>query len=61
MNIKYFLLGIFFIIFGIYTMYKNKFYKFSKKDMRYATKFQVFLSGFLFMLLGTALIINVFF
>jgi hypothetical protein len=47
-----FVISIVFFIIGVIIMKKNKFYKYDTNDMLFATKLKVFLSGFLFSLIG---------
>jgi hypothetical protein len=47
-----FVISIVFFIIGVIIMKKNKFYKYDTNDMLFATKIKVFLSGFLFSLIG---------
>jgi hypothetical protein len=52
MDANFFVIGIVFLIIGVIIMTKNKFYKYDTNDMLFATKLKVFLSGFLFSLIG---------
>lgn len=52
MDCKLFLASVFSGIIGVVIMRRNRFYKYEADDMLFATKFKVFLSGILFLLLG---------
>jgi hypothetical protein len=52
MDYKLFLASVLFVIIGVVIMRRNRFYKYEADDMLFATKFKVFLSGVLFLLLG---------
>jgi hypothetical protein len=52
MDYKLFLASVFFVIIGVVIMRRNRFYKYEADDMLFATKYRVFLSGVLFLLLG---------
>jgi len=52
MDIKLFLLSVFFVVIGVVIMVRHKFYKYDSSDMLFATKLKVFLSGLLFCFIG---------
>ena len=52
MDTKLFVISIVCVIIGVLIMIKNPFYNYDTKDMLFATKLKVFLSGLLFSLMG---------
>ena len=52
MDTNLFIISIVFLIIGAIIMTKNKFYKYDSNDMLFVTKLKVFLSGFLFGVIG---------
>jgi len=51
-DIKIFILSIVLIIVGVWIMLNHKFWKYDTSEMLSATKFKVFLSGFILCLIG---------
>jgi len=58
MNINYILIGSVCVVLGAVLAKRNKFYRYSKDDMLYATKFKMFSGAILLVLNGLFIIIN---
>jgi len=58
MAVKNLVVGIIFITVGLVVMFRHKFYKHDSNDMRFLTKFDVFLSGFFLAACGVLIIIS---